>query len=65
MVSVLACGNKWIQVGTYTYVYDACNVLVKSYSKSILAATRGIVLVKSTTGFGLYAMAKIPCLNVS
>ena len=32
-----------------SYVYDACNVLVKSYSKSILAATRGIVLVKSTT----------------
>ena len=33
-----------------SYVYDACNVLVKSYSKSIVATTHGIVLVKSTTG---------------
>ena len=34
-----------------SYVYDACNVLVKSYSKScIVTTTHGIVLVKSTTG---------------
>ena len=33
-----------------SYVYDACNVLMKSYSKSIVATTHGIVLVKSTTG---------------
>ena len=33
-----------------SYVYDACNVLVKSYSKSIVATMHGIVLVKSTTG---------------
>ena len=33
-----------------SYVYDAWNVLVKSYSKSIVATTHGIVLVKSTTG---------------
>ena len=33
-----------------SYVYDACNVLVKSYSKSIVATTHCIVLVKSTTG---------------
>ena len=33
-----------------SYVCDACNVLVKSYSKSILAATHSIVLVKSSTG---------------
>ena len=26
------------------YVYDACNVLVKSYSKSVVATTHGIVL---------------------
>ena len=32
-----------------SYVYDACNVLVKSYSKSIVATTHCIVLVKSTT----------------
>ena len=31
-----------------SYVYDACNVLVKSYSKSIVATTHGIVLVKSS-----------------
>ena len=33
-----------------SYVYDACNVLVKSYSIFVVAATRGIVLVKSATG---------------
>ena len=32
-----------------SHVYDACNVLVKSYSKSIVATTHCIVLVKSTT----------------
>ena len=31
-----------------SYVYDVCNVLVKSYSKSIVATTHGIVLVKSS-----------------
>ena len=30
-----------------SYVYDACNVLVKSYSKSVVVTTHGIVLVKS------------------
>ena len=34
-----------------SYVYDACNVLVKSNSKSIVATTHCIVLVKSTTGY--------------
>ena len=29
------------------YVYNACNVLLKSYSKSVVATTHGIVLVKS------------------
>ena len=33
-----------------SYVYDACNVLVKSYSKSVVATTYGIVLVKSSPG---------------
>ena len=33
-----------------SYVYDACNVLVKSYSKSVVATTHGIVLVKSSNG---------------
>ena len=33
-----------------SYVYDARNVLMKSYSKSIVAATHGIVLVKSSPG---------------
>ena len=32
-----------------SYVYNECNVLVKSYSKSVVVATHGIVLVKSTT----------------
>ena len=31
-----------------SYIYDACNVLVKSYSKSIVATTHDIVLVKSS-----------------
>ena len=34
-----------------SYVYDVCNVLLKSYSKSIVATTHGIVLVKSSTDF--------------
>ena len=34
-----------------SYIYDACNVLVKSYSKSIVATMHDIVLVKSTTGY--------------
>ena len=33
-----------------SYIYDACNVLVKSYSKSVVTTTHGIVLVKSSTG---------------
>ena len=33
-----------------SYVYDARNVLVKSYSKSVVATTHGIVLVKSSPG---------------
>ena len=33
-----------------SYVYDACSLLVKSYSKSVVAKTRGIVLVKSACG---------------
>ena len=33
-----------------SYIYDACNVLVKSYSKSLVATMHVIVLVKSTTG---------------
>ena len=28
-----------------SYIYDACNVLVKSYSKSVIAMMHGIVLV--------------------
>ena len=31
-----------------SYIYDACNVLVKSYSKSVVATTHGFVLVKSS-----------------
>ena len=44
-----------------SYVYDACNVLVKSYSKSIVATMHGIVLVKSTTD-PLSAIDR--CLNI-
>ena len=43
-----------------SYVYDACNVLVKSYSKSIIATTYGIVLVTSSpdvTGQGQVALS--------
>ena len=42
------------------YVYDACNVLVKSYSKSVKAKMHGIVLVELTTDPGVMVMTLNP-----
>ena len=46
-----------------SYIYDARSVLVKSYSKFIVATMHGIVLVKSTTG--LNQMVKQGATNFS